>query len=79
MLPPLDRAVAAIGYGSTKRGGPEIPKDGPFHVFLSHNWKHGQSTMRIIKSRLGEMLVRRQVCAGSVPLPTPLAVCALAF
>jgi len=29
---------------------------GPFHVFLSHNWEHGQSEMRIVKERLREML-----------------------
>ena len=29
---------------------------GPFHVFLSHNWAQGQSEMRIIKTRLKEMM-----------------------
>ena len=32
------------------------PGAGPFHVFLSHNWKHGQSEMRIVKKALREML-----------------------
>ena len=29
---------------------------GPFHVMLSHNWAHGQDQMRIVKTRLTEML-----------------------
>jgi hypothetical protein len=33
-----------------------IPHAGPFHIFLSHNWQHGQSTMRIVKTRLRELL-----------------------
>jgi len=37
------------------------PHAGPFHVFLSHNWKHGQSEMRIIKTRLREMLPNASV------------------
>ena len=36
--------------------GPTVPHAGPFHVFLSHNWMHGQDEMRIIKTRLREML-----------------------
>ena len=35
---------------------PLVPHAGPFHLFLSHNWMHGQDTMRIIKTRLSEML-----------------------
>ena len=33
-----------------------MPRAGPFHTFLSHNWKHGQSEMRIVKTRLREMV-----------------------
>jgi len=33
-----------------------IPHAGPFHIFLSHNWQHGQSAMRIVKTRLRELL-----------------------
>jgi len=29
---------------------------GPFHVMLSHNWAQGQDQMRIVKTRLTEML-----------------------
>ena len=64
-----DRAVVTLGplpqlqsyiqgeklqYGETPEV--QIPHAGPFHVFLSHNWKHGQEAMRIIKNRLKEML-----------------------
>eukprot|EP00966_Prymnesium_polylepis_P054412 1257768-Prymnesium_polylepis.1 len=33
-----------------------LPTAGPFHCFLSHNWKHGQEKMRVVKSRLEQML-----------------------
>jgi hypothetical protein len=43
-----------------------IPHAGPFHVFLSHNWLHGQNVMCIVKTRLRELLpdieVRRPLC-----------------
>ena len=35
---------------------PTVPAAGPFHIFLSHNWRHGQSAMRILQTRLTEML-----------------------
>jgi len=34
----------------------DAPGAGPFHLFLSHNWAHGQAAMRIVKTRLREML-----------------------
>ena len=33
-----------------------VPHIGPFHLFLFHNWMHGQEAMRIIKTRLLELL-----------------------
>ena len=33
-----------------------LPTAGPFHVFLSHNWKHGQQKMRIVKQGLRDMV-----------------------
>ena len=36
--------------------GEPMPTAGPFHVFLSHNWKHGQAKMRIMKGLLKEIL-----------------------
>ena len=49
---------------------PEFPPGaGPFHVFLSHNWKHGQEKMRIVKSELREMVPGISVfleCAANI-------------
>ena len=39
-----------------QRGLEPLPHAGPFHAFLSHNWEHGQSEMRIVKERLRVML-----------------------
>ena len=33
-----------------------MPTAGPFHLFLSHNWKHGQVKMRVVKELLREIL-----------------------
>ena len=35
-----------------------VPRTGPFHLFLSHNWRHGQSEMRVVKQRLREARMR---------------------
>ena len=51
-LPELREVVKQL---HPNMAGP-LPHAGPFHIFLSHNWKHGQSEMRIIKTRLLEML-----------------------
>ena len=57
-LPPLQAEIARIHptAASNPTYSAVLPRHGPFHVFLSHNWKHGQSEMRIISSRLKEML-----------------------
>lgn len=34
---------------------------GPFHIFLSHSWAHGQDQMRIVKTRLREMIPEVEV------------------
>jgi hypothetical protein len=52
----------------------QIASEGPFHVFLSHNWLHGQATMRIIKNALREMLPGVSVflgykCDSNLPPP----------
>jgi hypothetical protein len=41
------------------------PRAGPFHIFLSHNWQHGQNAMRIVKSKLREMLPDVEVFLGA--------------
>ena len=59
-----DRLMEMLHSGSLYRRDsagstvlPEFhPGAGPFHVFLSHNWKHGQEKMRIVKSELREMV-----------------------
>jgi len=33
-----------------------LPDSGPFHIFLSHNWLHGQEAMRVVKTRLRLLL-----------------------
>ena len=53
--------VSKNGFTTGRRGEvtvlPELrPGTGPYHVFLSHNWKHGQEKMRIVKSLLQEMV-----------------------
>ena len=57
-LPSLDRMVRKLypNEHDLKPRPPTIPHNGPFNIFLSHNWKHGQSEMRVIKNRLCEML-----------------------
>ena len=47
------------------------PESGPFHCFLSHNWEHGQSEMRVIKTRLTEMLPGVSVFLGECPASYP--------
>uniref|UniRef100_A0A7S3C1C2 TIR domain-containing protein n=1 Tax=Haptolina ericina TaxID=156174 RepID=A0A7S3C1C2_9EUKA len=39
----------------------KLQKNDEFQLFLSHNWKHGQSEMRIVKKALLEMLPGIQV------------------
>ena len=59
-----DRLMEMLHSGNLYRRDPagrvELPEfhpgAGPFHVFLSHNWKHGQEKMRIVKSELREMV-----------------------
>ena len=45
-----------------------LPTAGPFHVFLSHNWKHGQGVMRIVKDTIREMLPGASVFLGRLIL-----------
>ena len=58
---------ALINSGLYRAGatGTAAPRAGPFHVFLSHNWKHGQAEMRIVKERLREMLPGASVFLGA--------------
>jgi hypothetical protein len=53
-LTPLDKLLPQL-HPHTEHEG-IIPRAGPFHIFLSHNWQHGQSAMRIVKVRLLELL-----------------------
>ena len=41
-----------------------LPTKGPFHVFLSHNWKHGQAKMRILEKALHGTLPRMSIFLG---------------
>ena len=63
--------------GTTRRtGAPSVPEPGrssvrtplhtvgPFHIFLSHSWKHGQETMRVVKKALRETLPGVSVFLG---------------
>jgi hypothetical protein len=76
-LEPLDTLVH-LAY---PRGlPPSAPQAGPFHVFLSHNWQHGQAAMRIVKNRLRELLPDVEVFLGAVEDLIPLhLLCALLF
>jgi len=53
-LKPLNTLLPQL-HPHTEHEG-TIPRAGPFHIFLSHNWQHGQSAMRIVKVRLLELL-----------------------
>ena len=60
VIPPLKRLEKQVSALYGKNIDPnDVPSRGPFHIFLSHNWKHGQAKMRIIKTRLREMLGTR--------------------
>jgi hypothetical protein len=52
-----------------------IPRAGPFHIFLSHNWQHGQSAMRIVKVRLLELLPDAQVFLDVCELSSNARLC----
>jgi hypothetical protein len=75
-LPPLeDLVLRAYPPGPP----PSAPQAGPFHVFLSHNWQHGQTAMRIVKTRLRELLPDVEVFLGAArrldPAADPSIVC----
>lgn len=53
---------------------PEIPYD-HFHIFLSHVWGHGQEKMRIIKTRLIEMMPDLCVFLGKCRSPKSTMIC----
>ena len=60
----LDELIRTL-HPHTNRSKPTLlPNDGPFHVFLSHNHFHGQSVMRIVKTRLCEMVPE---CVAAIP------------
>ena len=63
-----------INGGLYKAGAADTaaPRAGPFHVFLSHNWKHGQAKMRIVKERLREMLPGASIFLGTPLSRTPV-------
>jgi hypothetical protein len=68
LLPPLESLGTLIPRLLPNAApGPLVPHTGPFHVFLSHNWLHGQDAMRIIKTRLQEMLPDAEVFLGALP------------
>ena len=52
----ISSGLYARDAGGVIRAARPLPTAGPFHIFLSHNWKHGQEKMRIIKERLYEMM-----------------------
>jgi hypothetical protein len=63
-LPSLERQLRRV-YPPSKPLPPSAPGAGPFHLFLSHNWAHGQSAMRIVKNRLREMLPDVEIFLGT--------------
>ena len=58
---PGKEIIVSVDANGTKTFPAPHALAGPFHVFLSHNWKHGQSEMRVIKTRLKEMIPEVQV------------------
>ena len=54
-LPPLAQELERTSPNYVSTGAP-VAQHGPFHLFLSHNWKHGQEAMRCVTTRLKEMV-----------------------
>ena len=65
LLPPLQSLGTLVRMFLPNAEPSLVPCIGPFHLFLSHNWMHGQEAMRIIKTRLQEMLPDVEVFLGA--------------